>query len=383
MAITAKTRKRDGVRTFYIDFRDHRGRRVREVAGTTRMQARGLLAKRLGEVRAGSYVHPQDRVEGLGPTFEEFAERFMKDYGSLRRSDHYQDRLKHIRARFGKGRMREISRADLDGFVAKRMRMVSPSTVCKDMAVLGTFFKKAVEWGVIEASPVVGLKKPPESRPRTRYLTVEEWRRLEAASPPWLRPIVTLAVATGLRLKEVTKLRWEDVDRQTQIIHVAMDTKTGTRAVPMNRTAAKVVDGMVRHLRNPYVFVDQEGQHHDTESRRNRITRWTSTVLRSAGIDGASFHTLRHHAEFRIMPSPEQHGEAFGVLPGGSLATRSVRLGIIRGCSERPAPGRPGDNVLPADFGVPSAPAPVPSVRDSRGGTSEWSRRTRARARAR
>ena len=296
MGVTAKTRKRDGVKTFYIDFRDQRGRRVREVAGTTRVQAKGLLTKRLGEVRAGSYVHPQDRVEGLGPTFEEFAERFMRDYGSLRRSDHYKDRLKHIKAHFGKQRMREISRADLDGFVAKRMRQVSPSTVRKDMAVLGTYFKKAVEWSVIEASPVVGLKKPPESRPRTRYLTTEEWRRLEAACPPWLRPIVTLAAATGLRLKEITMLRWEDVDRQTQIIHVAMDTKTGTRAVPMNRTAAKVVDGMVRHLRNPYVFVDQEGQHYDTELRRNRITRWTSTVLRSAGIDGASFHTLRHTA---------------------------------------------------------------------------------------
>jgi integrase len=260
------------------------------------LQAKRLLKRRLGQVASGEYVHPKDRAAGKGPTFAEFAVQFMRDYGSLRRSDHYTDRLQRIRRHFDEKRMRKISRADLDRFVAKRLRQVSPSTVRKDMAVLGTFFKKAVEWGVIEASPAVGLKKPPESRPRTRYLTVEEWRCLQTAAPPWLRPMLTLAVATGLRLKEITKIRWEDVDRQAQIIHVAMDTKTGTRAIPMNRTAVKVLEGLVRHLRNPYVFVDQEGNHYDTELRRNRITRWTTKVMRSAGIEGASFHTLRHTA---------------------------------------------------------------------------------------
>ena len=42
--------------------------------------------------------------------------------------------------------------------------------------------------------------------------------------------------------------------------------------------------------------VNQEGNHYDTELRRNRITRWTTKVMRSAGIEGASFHTLRHTA---------------------------------------------------------------------------------------
>ncbi len=296
MAIVERTRKRDKITVYDIDFRDQRGRRVREVAGTTRLQAKKLLTRRLGEVRAGTFVHPQDRDSGKGPTFAEFAVRFMRDYGSSRRSDHYTDRLKRIRLHFDDKRMREVSRADLDGFVAKRLRQVSPSTVRKDMAVLATFFKKAVEWDVVDASPAVGLKKPPESKPRTRYLTIEEWRCLQNAAPPWLRPMLTLAVATGLRLKEITKVRWEDVDRQAKILHVAMDTKTGTRAIPLNRTASTVLEGLVRHLRNPYVFVDQEGNHFDNESRRNRITRWTTKVMRSAGIEGASFHTLRHTA---------------------------------------------------------------------------------------
>ena len=58
MAIIEKTRK-DGIKYFMIDFRDQQRRRVREVGGTNRTQAKRLYERRLGEVRAGTYVNPK------------------------------------------------------------------------------------------------------------------------------------------------------------------------------------------------------------------------------------------------------------------------------------------------------------------------------------
>lgn len=49
LAIQARTRKRDGITTFYIDYYVN-GQRKREKAGTSITQARSLLRKRLGEV---------------------------------------------------------------------------------------------------------------------------------------------------------------------------------------------------------------------------------------------------------------------------------------------------------------------------------------------
>jgi integrase len=108
--------------------------------------------------------------------------------------------------------------------------------------------------------------------------------------------MLRMAVATGMRLKEVVGLRWSDVDRNAGVLHVSENSKTGRRDIPMSDTVRGVLDGLVRHLRSPMVFVDDEGKDYTSERRRNRITVATSKAMRAAGIENASFHTLRHTA---------------------------------------------------------------------------------------
>lgn len=43
-----------------IDFRDQQRRRVRGTAGTTKTQAKTLLTSRRGEVKAGTFIKPND-----------------------------------------------------------------------------------------------------------------------------------------------------------------------------------------------------------------------------------------------------------------------------------------------------------------------------------
>ena len=139
MAIEERVRKCDGVRTYYIDFRDQQGRRVRELAGTTRKQARDLLTRRLGEVRAGTYVNPRDVDRERGPTFDEFADRFLKEHPGRRRSNHYPNTVKRIVPYFEGVPIQEITRADLDRFRLRLMtekverlgRPLSPASVVK------------------------------------------------------------------------------------------------------------------------------------------------------------------------------------------------------------------------------------------------------------
>src|SRR5262245_54700714 len=103
MAIIVKTRKRDGIKMYLIDFRDQKDRRIRETAGTTKRQAEKLLKRRLGEVSAGTYVNPRDHHEerDLGPTFNDFADQFLRDYGSLRRSSYYSQQVAVLKSYFG------------------------------------------------------------------------------------------------------------------------------------------------------------------------------------------------------------------------------------------------------------------------------------------
>ena len=117
MAIVERVRKRDGIRTYYIDFRDQEGRRVREIAGTTRKQTKDLLTRRLGEVRAGTFVSRRNvETENLGPTFEEFAKRFLQEHPGDRRPDHYPNTVKRLLPYFEGVPIREVTRVHLDRF---------------------------------------------------------------------------------------------------------------------------------------------------------------------------------------------------------------------------------------------------------------------------
>lgn len=306
MAIIVKTRKCDGVKTYLIDFRDQKGMRVRETAGTSKKQAKNLLAKRLGEVRAGTYVNPRDLHDErlLGPTFSEFAERFLGDYGRLRRSDYYEQQVTVLVSYFGDKRLKSITRADIDLFGVGRSRQtvgkhakrtVGASTVRKDLTILVTMFKLAVRWGLLDASPAVDVSKPSEPHHKVRYLSQEEWERLRATAAPWLLPILTMGVATGMRLKEILGLRWEDVDRKGGLLYLSEDNKTAEpRVIPIGKTVKAALDGQVRHIKTPWVFTDSAGQPYTGQRRRNYVGNATIAAMRRAGIGGASFHTLRH-----------------------------------------------------------------------------------------
>jgi integrase len=305
MAIYQKHHKREGITYYYIRFQKADGHRKVEQAGTTLEQARRLLKKRQGEVVDGTYIDPREVEEETGgPTFGEFAERFLEQYGNLRRSDHYIDRVKPLKAAFGERLLQDITQADLDGYAAARSRKVSASTVRKDLAVIGTMFKMAKRWGLLSVNPAADLVKPRERAAKTRYLCREEVDRLTAEAVAWLKPILTMAVSTGMRLKEVVGIRWEDWDREADALHLSDDNKTArTRTIPLNTWSRNVLAGQVRHVRSPFVFTDAEGKPHTSPSSRDRIGRETSAAMVRAKIDGATFKDLRHTAASLMVQS--------------------------------------------------------------------------------
>ncbi len=99
-----------------------------------------------------------------------------------------------------------------------------------------------------------------------------------------------------MRLKEVVGLRWGNVDRQAGILYVSEDSKTDSRSIPINQTVRAVLDGQVRGLRTPWVFVNDAGEDFASPEARNRISKATLEAMKAAGIADASFHTLRHTA---------------------------------------------------------------------------------------
>jgi integrase len=186
------------------------------------------------------------------------------------------------------GYLSEITTKAIEDYKARRLETVKPATVNKELALLKHMFTKAGEWSYVKqnpAKPVKLLKEPPG---RLRYLTPAEFTRLLGACAPHLKPIVLMAVHTGMRRREILSLRWGDVDVHKRTIMLAKTKNNERRMSPINAQLAEALRTVPRHVESPYVFCDRNGQPYD------RIDNGFRRACKRAGIVDFRFHDLRH-----------------------------------------------------------------------------------------
>ena len=118
----------------------------------------------------------------------------------------------------------------------------------------------AIEWDLLEESPMTGMKLQRENNVRTRYLSIEECQRLiNSCIAPHIRAIVSVAAHAGLRLSEILNLRWGDIDFHSGFILVR-DSKNGeARHVPMDENPAGAVQDVPASPGVDLIFASPSG----------------------------------------------------------------------------------------------------------------------------
>lgn len=201
----------------------------------------------------------------------------------------------------------EITRDRVQHWVNRRKEEVSASTVRHEVAFLNRCFTAAKNQGHEVISPTRDVRKPRINNFQNRVLMMDEQARLKGVMEAWDFSIVEFALNTGLRRLEVWNIRCSDVqlwkrdyqpegaDKPISLL-VGMLTirrsKTGKgRQVPLNPTAAVIAERWMGR-RQPYLFWP------DTDIRVNAVRSWANRVwlpaLKEAGIEGLTFHKLRH-----------------------------------------------------------------------------------------
>ena len=128
-----------------------------------------------------------------------------------------------------------------------------------------------------------------KERKRIRYLTRPEAQRLIAEVPAHTKPIVRMALATGLRMSNILGMEWEWVDLSRQMAIIPEDvTKAGRPiSVPFNDDSLAVIREQ-RFKHDKYVFPYQ-----GRRLKRVNGHAWKK-ALKRAGITNFKFHDLRH-----------------------------------------------------------------------------------------
>lgn len=282
---------------FWYDLRVKGRRLVRSTGSYDRETAEQLAWGAREDVVSGEWDRRQ-KVQRRPLTFKALADRFVAEYRGRRgqlRTPHYKQKLTAVKAALGDRNPADLTAHDLERFRDDRLTAgLAPASVKKELTAIGTVFRWGRRAGLLDANPAEFVAKPKEAAGRHVYIDRDGWPKISAAAPDWLRPMLDLAVATGLRLKEVVQLRHEDVDRKRGELYVSGDNKTGTAAqVPLSGAALAAIDAAMRHVRSPHVFTSTHGEPYTSEASRRRISRITAALLARHGVDGG-FHVLRH-----------------------------------------------------------------------------------------
>lgn len=203
----------------------------------------------------------------------------------------------HVVPAFGSLKLDQVDSRQLEHYKAAKLKQgLHPKTLNNHLTCIRRLWSLAVEWGLTREIPkVVWLKAP---KPEAAFLDFEEAERLIAGADEEWRPMIVIALKTGLRLGELLALRYEDVDlvagrllvRRAVARGIIGTPKSGkSREVPLSPEAVQALK-RGRHLKGELVFSDPDGKMLAKTSCKWPLWR----ACQKAGLRKIGWHALRH-----------------------------------------------------------------------------------------
>lgn len=334
-----------GTKSYFLDYRLN-GRRNRYKIGShgnvSADGARTIAAGISGDV--ARQIDPQKRKK------EERAEAARSKVSTLRAflDDQYEPwaktHLKSYRLQLARIRsdyadlldkqLRDFQPSLIEGLRIKwKDAGLQPVSINRDIQRLHSVLSKATAWGIVPEHPFSVVKPlKTDKTGRVRFLSAAEEARLRKALVgrdkrliearqrfnAWrqkrgyallpdrkgevldhLKPMVLLALNTGLRRGELLSLKWSDVNLPAEVLTVvAASSKSGqSRSIPLNAEALAVLKSWRKRNKKEFgfVFAGADG------SRMDNINRSWDGLRTAAKLDDFNFHDLRHTFASRLV----------------------------------------------------------------------------------
>ncbi|WOF44676.1 tyrosine-type recombinase/integrase [Sphingopyxis indica] len=196
---------------------------------------------------------------------------------------------------FGQRDIREIKRFDVLEIMDAAVARGSTYQANRIHSNMRKLFNWCVERGILDASPINGLKPLTKEESRDRVLEDNEIVRLLRACRNDVYPFrqfVPMLLATAQRRGELAEMRWSEVDLDArQWVIPAERSKNGKpHVVPLSAYALAVLDEVPRFLECDYVF---------TTTRRSPVSGFSKMLRRlseGSQTSGWRLHDLRRTA---------------------------------------------------------------------------------------
>lgn len=240
--------------------------------------SKGAAIAWAGKVEAEIMAGERGEIPNL--TVRELLERYRLEVSSRKKGARSEGiRLKALeRARIASVRLRALDSPHASQWQQERLQAVSEASVRRERNLLNNVFQIAVkEWRWLRKNPFDGVRRPRDSRPKTRVATQAEIDQILTESSPQLRRAVIIALETGMRASEIASK-----PRINGRVAYLVDTKNGeAREVPLSPNAIEAF---------------REGVNLTAGSISGLFVRLTAEL----GFGDLTFHCLRRTAATRL-----------------------------------------------------------------------------------
>lgn len=238
----------------------------------------------------------------------------------------YKPAMLRAKEHFGQTRTGEITAKDIDLYIKTFAKTRARKTVATQLQVIRQILRKAELDGEIKYNPATAVSIPRGLAQRRRMApSKEQIQKIKDSKDLPFGLYAFLIYQTGCRRGEALALKWSDIDRKNNVVHITKSlyhvgdkpqikepkTESGIRDVPL-------LDGLAKALpekpKNGYIFskdngetplgkiyIDRKLKQYREESgvtvTAHQIRHGYATALFEAGIDAKTAQVLLGHAQ--------------------------------------------------------------------------------------
>jgi len=287
-------------------------KRVRRYAGATKEEALiylGELRKAAKEGKLDELIRPAKTLPGTA--FGEYARALLDsaEWKQKRSAARDESSLRALNRKFKNVPLGAIRPNLVRDYMTERIKAgLRPASVNRERSLLVSILYSAVGDGVIESNPIgqKGVRRLEENNSREERilelgLTDEDMRRLISCTDPRTRPVVEMALLTGMRLSEILSLKWSQIDlpRRRLTIPVTNSKSKKERTIPIGGALLEVLLAIER--RGEYLFPNGGTGTHVKSIRKSFDAALKEAKIPGGREKGLVFHDLRHVAASQLV----------------------------------------------------------------------------------